>query len=219
MKTKLALLVASLIILGGCYHATNKSPAMQKPQPQGQAPAGRVFPEKGSTVRDTTKMPDDFSIIYRYGGGVYVGAGEYTIALKESGVGLLSWGDRTESFTVSDEALEKVFDAMVQKNIFDATPWAVVRWQEFLGPVFGMGGSQASLKVQADRTMTEFPPLPSMVRKNNIDLDRVLRTKGIPSELNRAALEDMVTEAEDLSEIFTLIAALVPDDVRAKMGQ
>lgn len=220
MKTKLALLAATFIVLGGCYHTTNKSPTMQKPTPRDvPIAASAPFSEKGSWLRDDKKMPEDFSITYAYGGGAYLGAGEYTIALKAKGEGQLSWGDRTESFPVKKEALEGVFRAMVEKNVFDVTPWAVVRWKEFLGSVFGVGGSQASLKVQADRTIIEFPSLPPTVRKNNINLDRALRTKGIPKELNRAALESMVKEAEDLSGIFSAIGALVPDGVLAKMGQ
>ena len=219
MKTKIALLAVALVVLGGCFHKTYPSSSMQKPTLQGPASAVRTFPEKGSTVRDTTKMPDDFFITYAYGGGAYLGSSEYTILLKAGDKGQLLWDDRTETFPVSNEALESIFRAMVQKNVFDVTPWAVVRWQEFLGSLFGVGGSRVSLKVQADRTITEFPALPAAVRKNTIDLDRMLRTKGIPSELNRAALEDMVAEAENLSGIFASIGALVPDDVRAKMEQ
>lgn len=196
-------LILLIFILTGC---------MAKEKTQSPARAEAKLPKSGSYLKDESKMPADFSINYSYTKGAFPEALGYTVFIKADGKGYINSDGMEKPIALDPKEVERVFLMMVDKKIFTIGPKNLNLIEDFSGPLFGIGGPRAKLRVQANRIITEFPSIPPKINREKIDTERVLKIKGRPETITQEVLGGAVEEAENLSSIFEAIKALVPND-------
>ncbi len=224
LRIKITLKVTTVFIIlyviagAGCVSTkVQPEPMAFEARPDDFA-AKRVWPRSGSVLLDDKKMSPDFGITYQYQGGSFLGSKNYVIVLKAIRNSQISSGEKTASFTVDKEKLEKIFLMLVQQKFFDVEPMMVVRLRQQLPSLFGVGGAQVTFRAQADRTIGELPPLPFKVRESNIDYARILRIDGLPADVTKEKLEQAVAEAKGLTEVFEAILAPTPESAFKEVG-
>lgn len=217
--SKCILLLSSLVLLGAaCTLNSNLQSSMVKPSLPDDIPmAYRNLPKSGSLLLDDTKMSPTFKVRYDYSGGSYQEASGYTVSLQARREGQISSGEKTASFPVDNAKLEELFRLIVAQKVFNAEPMALVRVRDVISSLFGVGGSTASVEAQADRMVAPLPTIPSTIRESDIDIDRIMRMKGLPQNITPELLQQAVEEAKGLTKVFEAIEAMVPAEAKERV--